>query len=341
MSSPITITNILFYPPYLETLVVNTYYNLSEKVDDLERLQEPHHSLVDLTLNTSYMSPDILKPSAKWCPYVKRLRIEGAGKGTLDIVSDYFPNVEMLGYNNNHTLPESHKVLNQDYDNNEPIIPRISMNNMYTKQNKGRVRAFYSNVYGNRRGVTDDEFLRFLQKKKKQKTLEILHASMSITRPQDTDGEPNNNSQSVYRIEAASAILTLNRLKTMAFRSDEDGVYEPLFCRMNRPSLKYFKLVESYVLPTMVDTLINSQPPLEGLEFKDVYIKDNDQETTIATQCMVQLLNGYAVTSLQGSNTTTNLRNVMFENCKFISDDVLDALANIRTIQGLSFEDPK
>ena len=53
--SPIAITNILFYLPYLETLVVNTYFDLSDKVDDMERLQEPHRSLIDLTINGLYV----------------------------------------------------------------------------------------------------------------------------------------------------------------------------------------------------------------------------------------------------------------------------------------------
>ncbi|KAG2222691.1 hypothetical protein INT45_013505 [Circinella minor] len=334
--SPITITDILFYLPYLETLILSTdKIHLANMLGDLERLQEPHRSLVDLTLDTSYTTAAALKPLAKFCPYVRRLRLEYATYRVLDFVSDYFPNVEMLAYNFGYTLPESHKVLNQDYNNNEPIIPTTSVNNMYIKQKEGRLRAFYSSCGW--KGVSGAGLFRLLQKN--QKTLEIVYADMGRGNEREIEEDPRYYNPPEYLIEAASTVLNVDRLETIMFRSDEDGLHEPLCYRMVRSSLKYFKLVETYDLPAVVDMLISSQPSLETLGFKDVYIKDNDQETTIATQCMVQLLNRYAVTSLQGSNTTTNLRNVMLENCKFISDDILDALANIRTIRGLSFGD--
>ncbi|KAG2217565.1 hypothetical protein INT45_006732 [Circinella minor] len=332
--SPITITDILFYLPYLETLVLDTPELLADILGDLESIQEPHHSLVDLTLDTERTAGDALKRLTKWCPYVKRLRLEYAQSTALDVVNDYFPNVEMLGYNNGYKLPESHKVLNQEYNNNKPIIPIISMNNMYTKQKQGRLRAFYSVNDG--LGVPGEEFLRILQKN--QKTLEIIHANMGMTEQQMLDDELHNNFRPDYSIEAASVILNLDRLKKIMFWPDIYGVYERLFCRMIRPSLEYFKLTKTSDLPAVVDMLINSQQLFETLGLSRIFIINNDQENGIATQCLVRLFNEYAATSLPGPNTTKKLTYFMFDCCSFISDDVLDALANVRTIKGLSFQ---
>ncbi|KAG2217235.1 hypothetical protein INT45_012694 [Circinella minor] len=330
----ITITDILFHLPYLKKLFFLVRDSLAEVLGELEVLQEPHRSLIDFTLSTSSTSSDALKSLTRWCPYVRRLRLEEATPSALDIVTDYFLNVEMLGYNNGYELPVSHEVLNQDHNNNEPIIPIIGMNNMYTKQEQGRLRAFYS---GNGwEGVSGDEFLRLLQKN--QKTLEIIHANMGITSQQDLDGEPYDNFRPDYAREAASVVLNLDRLQKIMFWPDIYGVYEPLFCRMVGPSLKYFKSVGTSDLFAVVDTLINSQEILETLGFAQVFIESNDQDNALAAQCWIRLFNKYAVTSLPGPNTTKKLRNVMLDYCYNISDNVLDALANIKTIKGLSFQ---
>ncbi|KAG2217234.1 hypothetical protein INT45_012693 [Circinella minor] len=333
IGSPITITDILFHLPYLETLIFDVEDSLADVLGELEGLQEPHRSLIDLTLSTYSTSGDALKPLTKKCPYVRRLRLEVATPSALDIVTNYFPNVEMLGYNNDYELPASHEVLNKDYNNNEPIIPIISMNNMYTEQEQGRLRAFYSN--NGCRGVPGDAFLRLLQKN--QKTLEIIYANMSITKQQDLDGEPHGNFRPEYAREAASVALNLDRLQKIMFWPDIYEVYEPLFCRMVGPSLKFFKSVRPSNLLAVVDALINSQQMLETLGFAQVRTIHNDLEYNFATQCWVRLFNEYAAKSLPGPNTTKKLRNVMFDYCYCISDNVLDALANIKTIKGLGF----
>ena len=131
---PIPITDILFYLPYLETLDVDVHGSLAYILGALEILQEPHRSLVDLTLNTSLTSGDALKLLTRWCPYVRRLRLEGATPSALDVVNGHLPNVEMLGYNNGYKLPASRNVLNQNYNNNKPITQIINTNNMYIKE---------------------------------------------------------------------------------------------------------------------------------------------------------------------------------------------------------------
>ncbi|KAG2227939.1 hypothetical protein INT45_011962 [Circinella minor] len=332
--SPITITDILFHLPYLETLIFVVKDPLADILGELETLQEPHRSLIDLTLSSYPTTGDALKPLTKWCPYVRRLALEVATPGVLDIVNDYFPNVEMLGYNYYFKLPTLHEVLNQDYNNNEPIIPIISMNNMYNKQEQGRLRAFYSNNGG--QGVPGDAFLRLLQKN--QKTLEIIHANMTITKQQDIDGEPYDNYRPDYARKAASVVLNLDRLQKIMFWPDIYGVYEPFFCRMIGPSLKYFKSVETSDLFAVVDALISSQQILETLGFAQIRTMNNDLEHTLATQCWVRLFNNYAAKSLPRLNTTKKLRNVMLDYCYTISDDILDALADIKTIKGLSFQ---
>ncbi|KAG2215969.1 hypothetical protein INT45_001285 [Circinella minor] len=331
---PITITNILFYLPYLETLQFYVKDSLADVLGELEALQKPHRSLIDLSLSTSSTSGDALKPLTKWCPYVQRLRLLGATPSAIDIVTDYFPNVEMLGYNNMLELPASHKVLNQDYNNKEPIIPVINMDNMYTKQQQGRLRAFYSSNGG--RGVSGDEFLRLLQKN--QRTLEILHANMSITNQQDMDGEPHDSFRPGYAMKAENTVLNMDRLKKIMYWPDIYEAYEPLFCRMVAPSLTYFESVETFDLSAVVDTLINSHQQLETLAFSHVYLRHNDEENTLDTESWIRLFNEYATTSLPGPNTTRKLRNVMFEYCHNISDDVLDALANIKTIECVGFK---
>ncbi|KAG2217248.1 hypothetical protein INT45_012196 [Circinella minor] len=332
--SPVTITDILFYLPYLEAFKFDVRDILADVLGKLETLKEPHRSLVDLTLSAYPMSGDALKPLTKWCPYVRRLTLVGATPSVFDIVTNYFPNVEMLGYNNTYELPPSHEVLNQDYNNKEPIISNIGMNNSCIKQEQGRLRAFYFNRSA--RGVSEARFLRLLQKN--QKTLEILHVNMSMTNPQDLDDVSHDNYRLGYPIKAASVVLNLDRLNKIIFWSDIYGVYEPLFCRMVAPSLNYFKSVMTSDLSAVVDTLINSRQQLETLGFAQVPPMHNDPGHTLATQCWIRLFNEYAATSLSEPNTTKKLRNVMFDYCCYISDDVLDALANIKTIKSLGFQ---
>ncbi|KAI7847613.1 hypothetical protein BDC45DRAFT_610911 [Circinella umbellata] len=332
--TPITITDILFYLPYLETLRFYVKDSLAGVLGELEVLQKPHPSLIDLSLSTTSTSGDALKPLTKWCPYVRRLRLLGATPSVLDIVTDYFPNVEILGYNNRLELPASDEILNQDYNNKEPIIPVTNVDNMYTKQKQGRLRAFYSSNGG--WGVSGEEFWRLLQKN--QRTLEILHANMRITREQDMENEPHGNFRPGYAMKAENIILNMDRLKKIMYWPDIYDVYEPLFCRMVSPSLTYFKSVNTSDLSAVVDTLINSQQPLETLAFSRVYWRHTDQENTLDTQCWIRLFNEYATTSLPGSNTTRKLKNVMFECCHNLSNDVLDALANIKTIKCLGFK---
>ena len=328
----ITITDILFYLPYLETLEFELEDPLADVLGVLECLPEPHRSLVDLTLNTSSTSGDALKPLTRWCPYVRRLRLEGATPGAIDVVSDYFPNVEVLGYNNGYKLPPSREVLNQTYNNNKPITPIININNMDIKEEQGRLRAFYSNGDG----VPGNEFLRLLQRH--QKTLEIFCANMGLTNEQIMNNEPYDNFRPDYARKAAGIVLNLDRLEKITFWPDIYGVYETLFCRMIVPSLKYFESVDTSDLPAVVDTLIDVQQPFETLRFSNIFIEDNEERYDLAAQCLVRLLNEYAVTSLPGPSTTKKLTNIMFNFCYFISDDVLDALVNIKTIKGLCFE---
>ncbi|KAI7852716.1 hypothetical protein BDC45DRAFT_606977 [Circinella umbellata] len=331
--SPITITDILFHLPHLETLIFDVDDSLADVLGELEGLQEPHRSLIDLTLDTYSTSGDALRPLAKKCPYVRRLRLEMATPSALDIVTNYFHNVEMLGYNNHHELPSSHEVLNQDYNNDGPIIPIISMNTMYMEQEQGRLRAFYSNNEVSR--VPGDVFLPLLQKN--QKTLEIIHANMSIPEHQHQDDEPHDNFRPDYVRTAASVVLNLDRLQKIMFWPDIYEVYEPLFCRMVAPSLKFFKSVKPSNLFAVVDSLINSQQMPETLGFTHVPTMHNDPDHTFATQCFVRLFKEYTAKSLLGPNATKRLINVIFDYCYCISDDVLDALANIKTIKGLSF----
>ncbi|KAI7847137.1 hypothetical protein BDC45DRAFT_26048 [Circinella umbellata] len=332
--APITITDILFYLPNLKTLRFNVTDSLADVLGELEALQKPHRFLTDLSLRTSSTSGDALKPLTKWCPYVQRLRLLEATPSALDVVIDYFPNVEILGYDNSLELPASHDILNQDYNNKEPIIPVINMDNMYTKQHQGRLRAFYSSNGG--WGVPGDTFLRLLQKN--QKTLEILHANMGSTEQQKDDDEPFDNFRPGYAMKADNMVLNMDRLKRLKYWPDIYGAYEQLFCRIVAPSLTYFESVETFDLSAVVDTLINSQPHLETLAFSSVYMRGLDEEDIVDTQSWVRLFNEYPNISLSRPDPARTLRNVMFDHCHNFSDDALNALANIKTIKCLGFK---
>ena len=133
-------------------------------------------------------------------------------------------------------------------------------------------------------------------------------------------------------------MLNLDRLEKITFWSDIYGVYGPLFCQIVGPTLKYFESVGMSDFVAVVDTLINSKPQFETLKFSYVFIKHNEEKYALAVQCLVRLFNEYAATSLPGTDTTKELKNVMFHHCRFISDDVLDPLANVKTIKGFGLE---
>ncbi|KAI9259630.1 hypothetical protein BDA99DRAFT_513757 [Phascolomyces articulosus] len=335
--TPLKIADILFYCPNLSTLALDTQDELNEVLGDLTILGEPHHSIVDLTIDTARTTGDALRPVLKLCPFVKRLRLEYARDCTFSAVCDECPNLEVFGFNTQYELPDSADILDRTYDNKYPILPSTNTDHSHNqsdimnskKHQEGRLRAFYSKNGG--RGISGNEFMRLLQKN--QKTVELLYVNLSKTDEQEDNDEPHSNFHPDYAVKAAN-VIKLDRLSSLTYWPDIYGVFEPLFLRtIDRSSIKHINPICAFDIPSITRTLMEL-PPLESLELTNIEIdNDNEDAKETAVQCLVQLFKYYAASS----DPKKKLKMVAFEDTHFVSDDVLDALANIETLNELKF----
>ncbi|KAG2221550.1 hypothetical protein INT45_004544 [Circinella minor] len=212
-------------------------------------------------------------------------------------------------------------------------------------------------IYYNTSGVPSNQLMQLLQKH--QKSLERIYVNMAITNEQQVNGEPH---PFIPYIDVD--VLIFDRLEHLSYVADIYGVMEKLFLssiESSHSSLKTFEAIDSFNIPAIVDTLIKI-PPVQKLKFLfcdpkakyntfQYYFGDEDQQQqqddVTAEQSMVQLFKSYASfcnnphlsLSIGCDNSTRVLETVSFKRCKFITDNVLDALAEIKTLKVLKFEE--
>ncbi|KAI7849724.1 hypothetical protein BDC45DRAFT_560693 [Circinella umbellata] len=206
-------------------------------------------------------------------------------------------------------------------------------------------------------GVPINQLTQLLQRH--QKSLERIYANMAITNKQEANGEPHPFIPSID-----VDVLIFDRLEHLSYVADIYGVMEKLLLNsieLSHSSLKTFEAIDSFNIPAIVDALIKI-PPVQKLKFFcrnpqvkyytfQYYFGDEDQQQQqddiTAGQSMVRLFKSYASScnnpcpsfSMGCDNSTSVLETVSFRKCNFITDNVLDALAEVKTLKVLEFEE--
>ncbi|KAG2225849.1 hypothetical protein INT45_007093 [Circinella minor] len=210
-------------------------------------------------------------------------------------------------------------------------------------------------------GTPISQLMRFLQKN--QKTLEQIYANMSMTTEQKENGEPHPLLPN-YGVN----MLSFDRLEHLTYVADIYGVMEKFFLNSiesSHSSLNSFEAVDSFNIPAVVDTLIKI-PPVQKLKFfyhtdqealrRNTYQynygdteQKQQQDDAAAEQSMVRLFESYASScnnyhllpstiEFNNDNNTRVLETVIFEECKFITDNVLNTFAEIKTLKALKLK---
>ncbi|KAI9259686.1 hypothetical protein BDA99DRAFT_513933 [Phascolomyces articulosus] len=318
--STLKLSDILYNCHHLKILEVISMDSFTDFLGDLECLQEAHLSLVDITLGLEPVSGESIRQLTKWCPNIRRLILEGATSCTVDVVCNCFPNLEIFGYNPGRIIPEL-GALNRAYDRGERTV---------NEQEQG-LRGIFTRYIGY--GVPEELFIPLLEKN--QKTLERLYINMSKTKEQKLrNGMPSPAPDpSLARIRARYQCLKFDRLESLVCESDAKGVYESIFLKSSGSSLKRFCSVFSPKISTIADILI-TRPPFHHLKFSRIeYFGNEDARRQQDAYSMIRLFKSYAAISLPGSENRFEKFRCEYNN--FISDAVLDVLAEIKTLKDI------
>ena len=326
----ITITDILFYCPNLECLLLDTRDGLGTILGDIEQLQGTQSSLVELALDTIYIEPVHLKPLLQLCPYIRWLQLRCTSPKSLDLVCDHCPNLEVFGFSvPRNLMSDAKEILNQNYDNKCPVRPVSGYGQEI--QREGRLRAFY---FINQEDVLPGtEFMRILQKN--CKTLEVLYADLSAEATQEEEQQPYPR----YVVEAKMTGFKMDRLSSLGCWGDAHGVFETLLFKSVGPTLKHVDVTRPYNITAIIDAL-NTLPTLETLKLFDCTVNGvpDDANRDSIVQRLVHLFKSYGGASVPKSSTR-KLKSLVLENCDFVTDDVLGAIADVKTIKKLNFHE--
>ncbi|KAI7852738.1 hypothetical protein BDC45DRAFT_570647 [Circinella umbellata] len=360
-TNPVQLTDILFYCKNLKALEFRTGKgSLASALGDLELLKESYKSLIDLRLSVPQMTGQSLKTFIRWCPNIRRLILDDTSfpDDVIDVILNDFNRLEILGYyynchdneifslddlnTNNNSINVSSESSNNDgnksgdiTENNYISTTATSIISHQSSDNSsvGQLRILSTPTkYGyHTPGVPINQLIQLLQKH--QNSLEKIYANMAITQEQQANGEPHP-----YLPYIGVDVLTFNRLEHLSYIADIYGAMEKLFLNSiesSHSSFKTFEVVDSFNIPAIVDTLIKNTT-------------HQQQDRVTAEQSMVRLFKSYASfcdnphlffsIELNDDNATSLLETVSLQACDFFTDDVLDALAEIKTLKVLEFE---
>ncbi|KAI9489813.1 hypothetical protein BDB00DRAFT_875911 [Zychaea mexicana] len=300
-TAPPRLSDILFYCTHLKTLIVGTRNSLAAILGDLEYLGEPHRALIDMSLTTGSTSGDALKPLVKWCPNLRRLLLyDNCTPTILDVVYEYCENLELFGYNMNFCIPQLNELHNDKYPK-EPGLRGIYTPNGDT-------------------GAPINKFMRLVYKH--ARTLERVYANIW---PGDR-----------YHPDPDNGELRLERLEELTYWADDHGVFETFLLKTieSCKTLKLFNAVNSSNAYQIADTLLHL-PPIERLDFSIVSSREDDDGIRKSDGRLMQVFKKYA--GLPDSEQ--KLRRVRLFKNDAITDDILAALAELKTIESIEFNE--
>ncbi|KAG2215470.1 hypothetical protein INT45_012791 [Circinella minor] len=276
-------------------------------IGEMENLAGPYNTLIDVELTTSCTTGQMLKPLLQYCPKIRRLCLEGCTLDVVDAVDElYNDNLEIFAYNPGYEVTSLEEKDEEFYDG-----PR-------------GLREIYTPNGGD--GAQTDSFLRLLRKN--QKSLQTVYANTQMPEEQEAHGEPYPNFIPVYEE------WYFERLQYLTYWPGAHNVVESMFLQSIKScvatSLRMFSAVDKPNIPMIVNTLIKSLP-VEILSFSHARFDDGNEYQR--SSAIVQLFKYYA--ELSPSEKT--LKEIWFNYCDFVTDDVLDILTEIKTITRVNF----
>ncbi|KAI7847050.1 hypothetical protein BDC45DRAFT_576259 [Circinella umbellata] len=305
--SKIRISDLLFYCKNLQTLVMNVDCPLDGFIGEMENLAGPYNTLVDVELTTSHTAGQALKPLLQYCPKIRRLCLNGCISDVVDLVDElYNDNLEIFAYNPSFEITSLEEKDKEFYDGPPGL------------------REIYTPNGGD--GPQADGFLSLLRKN--QKSLQTVYANLEMPEKQEAQGEPYPNFIPV------DEQWYFERLQHLTYWCGGYDVVESMLLQSLKlcttTPLRLFSAVSSPHIPMIADALVKL-PPVENIEL--CHTKYDDGNKGRQSSAIVQLFNYYAAFS----PLDQTFSKIWFEYCDFITDDVLDSLTQIKTIQRVYF----
>ncbi|KAI9259685.1 hypothetical protein BDA99DRAFT_513929, partial [Phascolomyces articulosus] len=318
--SPIRLVDILTYSPNLKTFRFKTSRDFAYLIKDIDLLGESTtHGLIDLKLRTYNISGSDLKLLVERCPHLRRLSLKNCEPEVFDVVCDHCPNLEIFGFDPDVIIPELDELDNYGNDNDN--------DNSNDKLHSPGLKVLYTPSRG-KCGVPADKLLRLLWKN--QHSLKHIYINMSMTEDQKDNQEPHDNFRPSYQYQPNS----FDQLEKFYYLGDIYRVAEPIFFQAMRPCLTYFHPMGPSNIPALVDCLV-SLPPVQKLEFTQ-FSPDANTDTESSIKSLVRLFKTYATTSLSESNKKLEMFSYL-DSPLVMTDEVLDALAEVKTIKSIKF----
>ncbi|KAI9250430.1 hypothetical protein BDA99DRAFT_575361 [Phascolomyces articulosus] len=306
----ISITDILFYSPYLKTLVMGMPdHPLKKYMGNMEYLGRSHVALEDVQIKAKSIPGPILKPLLQYCPGIRRLCLQGCRHNVIDVVDEICnEKLQIFAYNT--------------YSNDLPTLEEMDWEYYDGPSGLRYIIALSNDDYG----VPANGILRLLYKN--QKSLQTVCASLAKTELQGVN-HYSNYFCSTYKQ------WYFERLRQLTYRYDGQVATESMILESitsgKSTSLQLFSARETPNIPMIVNTLI-CLPPVEQLEL--LYIQyDDDGANEQRSAALVRLFQYYAALPPEEQN----LHKVQFDHCSFITDQVLFALAQIQSLRTIDF----
>ncbi|KAI8137596.1 hypothetical protein BJV82DRAFT_718013 [Fennellomyces sp. T-0311] len=191
--------------------------------------------------------------------------------------------------------------------------PSFDLPELYELKPKAEsgLRAIYTANGGF--GVPPGKFLPLIRKN--MKTLETVYANLSQTETHTGDEESFDHLNTFYKD------LKLENLEFLTYWTDTAGDIQPLVLRSisSCTNLTRLSAVDTPNIPALVETLLNL-PPLETLELSHISATEGDES-------LVRLFKKYVTLPNQ------KFRAFWFRYCHAITDSVLDAVAELKTLE--------
>ncbi|KAI9270676.1 hypothetical protein BDA99DRAFT_326887 [Phascolomyces articulosus] len=303
----ISLSEILLFCKNLNTLIFDALDYADKFIGDHERLEEPHKELVNMEMSTISTTGEALEPLLKKCPKLRRVAMKNCDAKIPDVLYEHCPSLEIFGYEADFAdVPQLDDLPQQQQQQENDGEQQPCLREIYTRD------GGY--------GVPAEGIIRLLRKN--AKTLKVVFINLYLTAQQKSNNEPHDGIHPDY-----GEPFKFEQLEKLTYWPDIYGAAEPLLLHAieSCPSLKMFNPAYSTNISQIVDT-IKKSPTVEQLELTNVSCYDN----LGSDDFMTQLFKAYAD---ETHIPDLNLRTVRFHDSNVITDSVLDALADIKTLE--------
>ncbi|KAG2219870.1 hypothetical protein INT45_000757 [Circinella minor] len=314
--------DILASAPHLTRLVYLTTESLSTVIGDLSTSAnvENHHPLIDLELNTIHATRKEMEPLLKKCSQLRCLKLFIYEENITDLLESYCPHLQILFYNYNLGV--------------EPIIP----NEEYI-QFKKAICAVKTTDLTRGLKVLDINWSP-MNRVEYEKKFNVSHYIPPLIL---------NNQMTLKMVNITNCpkmpnlcnhpTLHMPNLKSLRIKATEkNNNLQQLFLQSIPffPNLHTLQVTDKQNFIPLVETLMTLQRPLKKLTLT-LTEWDNNGENDQGNSLLIRLFQQYVTLQSSSSLHTTVLESINIQDWSDnLSDEVLNALSDIKTIRSIS-----